>query len=231
MTHFPVYPRRSARPPPGDAPRSSTPSPVNVGFVHVGIAPELHLFDKAKQKWPGLYDRVAVTSIVSRAGGVKILNAPLDKTRCGGARPYKPTSSSKRRSVAEIALRGTTIPGAARQDRHAAHEGYIRPEPGEVTLFIKPTLRDDYALHQACAGHRVLAGRGQCAVAARAHARLPRRASTKLAAVDKRIADLRQVRTTLRRLVSQCDAGGARKCPIIASLSGVGALTESDMSG
>ena len=45
-------------------------------------------------------------------------------------------------------------------------------------------------------------------------------AANKLAAVDKRIADLQQVKTALRRLVSQCDAGGERSCPIIASLAG-----------
>jgi MerR family mercuric resistance operon transcriptional regulator len=53
-------------------------------------------------------------------------------------------------------------------------------------------------------------------------------AATKLAAVDKRMADLQKVKTTLRQLVAQCDAGGERSCPIIASLSGVGALTESE---
>jgi MerR family mercuric resistance operon transcriptional regulator len=51
-------------------------------------------------------------------------------------------------------------------------------------------------------------------------------AASKLAAVDKRIANLQKVKTTLRRLVSQCDAGGERSCPIIASLAGVGELAE-----
>ena len=45
-------------------------------------------------------------------------------------------------------------------------------------------------------------------------------AASKLAAVDQRIADLQKVKATLRRLVSQCDAGGERSCPIIASLAG-----------
>ncbi len=44
-------------------------------------------------------------------------------------------------------------------------------------------------------------------------------AAAKLAAVQARIADLERVRATLRRLVSQCDAGGARSCPIIDSLA------------
>lgn len=44
-------------------------------------------------------------------------------------------------------------------------------------------------------------------------------AAAKLAAVQARIADLSRVRATLRRLVSQCDAGSARSCPIIDSLA------------
>lgn len=44
-------------------------------------------------------------------------------------------------------------------------------------------------------------------------------ASVKLAAVQARIADLERVQATLRRLVAQCDAGGARRCPIIDSLA------------
>ena len=44
-------------------------------------------------------------------------------------------------------------------------------------------------------------------------------AASKLAAVDTRIAGLQKVQTTLQRLVSQCDAGGERSCPIIDDLS------------
>lgn len=49
-------------------------------------------------------------------------------------------------------------------------------------------------------------------------------AAAKLAALDKRIADLQTVKKTLRQLISQCDAGGERSCPIIASLAGSPAL-------
>ena len=51
-------------------------------------------------------------------------------------------------------------------------------------------------------------------------------AAARLATVDKRIADLQQMRKTLQRLVSQCDAGRERNCPIIASLAGIPVLTE-----
>ena len=44
-------------------------------------------------------------------------------------------------------------------------------------------------------------------------------AAAKLAAVEARIADLERVQAALRRLVAQCDAGGARSCPIIDSLA------------
>lgn len=44
-------------------------------------------------------------------------------------------------------------------------------------------------------------------------------AAAKLAAVRARIADLERMRSALRRLVAQCDAGSARTCPIIDSLA------------
>lgn len=44
-------------------------------------------------------------------------------------------------------------------------------------------------------------------------------AAAKLAAVRARIADLERMSSALRRLVAQCDAGGARNCPIIDSLA------------
>lgn len=50
-------------------------------------------------------------------------------------------------------------------------------------------------------------------------------AAARLAAVDKRIADLQRMKKTLLRLVSQCDTGRERNCPIIASLAGIPALT------
>jgi MerR family transcriptional regulator, mercuric resistance operon regulatory protein len=47
-------------------------------------------------------------------------------------------------------------------------------------------------------------------------------AAAKLAAVQARIADLQGMRSALRRLVAQCDAGRARSCPIIDSLAASG---------
>ena len=44
-------------------------------------------------------------------------------------------------------------------------------------------------------------------------------AANKLAASDARLRDLLGMRSALRRLIAQCDAGGARNCPIIESLS------------
>ena len=44
-------------------------------------------------------------------------------------------------------------------------------------------------------------------------------AAGKLAAVEKRIAELERMRAALRSLVRQCDAGGPRSCAIIASFS------------
>jgi MerR family transcriptional regulator, mercuric resistance operon regulatory protein len=44
-------------------------------------------------------------------------------------------------------------------------------------------------------------------------------ARAKASEVDQRIADLQRVRKSLHNLIAQCDAGGARSCPIIESLS------------
>lgn len=43
-------------------------------------------------------------------------------------------------------------------------------------------------------------------------------AARKLSLVEARLADLTRMRRALRRLVAQCDRGGARRCPIIESL-------------
>ena len=51
-------------------------------------------------------------------------------------------------------------------------------------------------------------------------------AAAKLAAVDKRIADLQKVKKMLRQLIAQCDTGRERSCPIISALEGVEAPTE-----
>lgn len=40
-------------------------------------------------------------------------------------------------------------------------------------------------------------------------------AAQKLSQVEARIADLARMRTALRELLRQCDAGGTRSCPII----------------
>lgn len=45
-------------------------------------------------------------------------------------------------------------------------------------------------------------------------------ATAKLAAVDRRIADLTRVGKTLRQLIGRCEAGGSPGCPIIDSLAG-----------
>lgn len=44
-------------------------------------------------------------------------------------------------------------------------------------------------------------------------------AANKLVLVETRIRDLDRMRRALRSLVRQCDAGGARSCPIIDSLA------------
>jgi len=46
-----------------------------------------------------------------------------------------------------------------------------------------------------------------------------RLAANKLVLVETRIRDLDRMRRALRSLVRQCDAGGARSCPIIDSLA------------
>ena len=43
--------------------------------------------------------------------------------------------------------------------------------------------------------------------------------AARLSEVEARITHLHRMRKTLRTLISQCDAGGARSCPIIDSLS------------
>ena len=42
-------------------------------------------------------------------------------------------------------------------------------------------------------------------------------ASQKLASVEQRIGDLRRMRTSLKNLIVQCDAGAGQSCPIIES--------------
>ena len=44
----------------------------------------------------------------------------------------------------------------------------------------------------------------------------------KLAAVERRLADLRRVRQTLAKLIARCEAGRSASCPIIDSLAGRG---------
>lgn len=44
-------------------------------------------------------------------------------------------------------------------------------------------------------------------------------ATAKLAAVERRLADLGRVRSTLRELIARCEEGKARSCPIIESLT------------
>ena len=44
-------------------------------------------------------------------------------------------------------------------------------------------------------------------------------ATAKLAAVERRLADLSRVRSTLRELIARCEEGRARSCPIIDSLA------------
>lgn len=44
-------------------------------------------------------------------------------------------------------------------------------------------------------------------------------AARKLATVEERIGDLERIRGSLRALVSQCDAGMGRECPIIRAFS------------
>jgi len=44
-------------------------------------------------------------------------------------------------------------------------------------------------------------------------------AARKLAIVNSRISDLRRVQRALGSLISQCDTGGKRNCPIIESLA------------
>jgi MerR family mercuric resistance operon transcriptional regulator len=44
-------------------------------------------------------------------------------------------------------------------------------------------------------------------------------AAAKLAAVERRMADLSRVRKTLRELMGRCQAGTSRSCPIIDSLA------------
>lgn len=44
-------------------------------------------------------------------------------------------------------------------------------------------------------------------------------AARKLALVETRIADLKRVRRVLGTLIAECNAGGARSCPIIDSLA------------
>lgn len=45
-------------------------------------------------------------------------------------------------------------------------------------------------------------------------------AANKLALVESRLADLQRMRTVLKKLIAGCDAGSARGCAIIDSLSG-----------
>jgi len=47
-------------------------------------------------------------------------------------------------------------------------------------------------------------------------------AAAKLADVERRLADLGRVRSTLRALVALCEQGGTEGCPIIDSLAGRG---------
>jgi MerR family mercuric resistance operon transcriptional regulator len=50
-------------------------------------------------------------------------------------------------------------------------------------------------------------------------------AADKLAVIEIRLRDLNGMRRALRGLIEQCDAGGARRCPIIESLFGGPAKT------
>jgi MerR family mercuric resistance operon transcriptional regulator len=43
-------------------------------------------------------------------------------------------------------------------------------------------------------------------------------ATSKLVAVERRLADLRRIRRTLRELIGRCEQGRAESCPIIDSL-------------
>ena len=43
-------------------------------------------------------------------------------------------------------------------------------------------------------------------------------AAAKLIAVERRLADLRRIRRTLRELIGRCEQGGAQSCPIINTL-------------
>ena len=47
-------------------------------------------------------------------------------------------------------------------------------------------------------------------------------AARKLELVEARLRSLQRVRRVLGKLIAQCDAGGKRRCPIIASLAGGG---------
>lgn len=47
-------------------------------------------------------------------------------------------------------------------------------------------------------------------------------AAHKLSQVEARMADLTRMRTALRELLRQCDAGGARSCPIIDRFAATG---------
>lgn len=44
-------------------------------------------------------------------------------------------------------------------------------------------------------------------------------ASAKLAAIERRLADLHRMRKTLRQLIGRCEAGQAAACPIIEALA------------
>jgi MerR family mercuric resistance operon transcriptional regulator len=44
-------------------------------------------------------------------------------------------------------------------------------------------------------------------------------ATAKLAAVERRLADLSRVRSTLRELIARCEEGRSQSCPIIDSLA------------
>ena len=141
LTHFPLDSRWQLLALPLTHEQFDALAPVDIGFVHVGILREFHLLDKMKQQQE---DDPSGSSgpgnVYAAMGGVKVLNAPLERALMPG-RDYYFTIEAP--NATEMVLRNNDRWQKLRRVG-TRFEGVIWPNPGEMTLFIQPHLGDQY---------------------------------------------------------------------------------------
>ncbi len=140
LTHFPLDYRWQLLARPLTRAQFAALTPVNVGFVRVGILRELYLRNNMEVDDPS--GSTAPRNAYAALGGVRILNAPLDRALMPG-RDYYFTIEAPQ--AADMALRNNDHWQKLRKNG-TRFEGVIWPDPGEMALFVQPRVGDQFQL-------------------------------------------------------------------------------------